>query len=126
MRCSHTKANGEQCGGTARPGKTLCVFHDPDTAGKLAEGRRRGGENRKQQQAVLPADTPDLPLATVDDVRSALALTFNQCRTGRLGVPVANALGQLGGMLLKALEKTDLEKQVAELMARFTAWEAKQ
>lgn len=115
VRCSHTKANGAQCGGTARPGGTLCVFHDPATAKKLAEGRKRGGENRKAQQTVFPPDTPPLKLATVEDVRAALAEAYNAVRVGKLSVPVANALGQLGGMLLKALQQGDVEKRLQEV-----------
>lgn len=115
MKCSGTNANGEPCGGNALPGKALCFVHDPDSAPKAAEGRRRGGQNRKTPPATLPADTPDLPLASVEDVRSALAECYNAVRCGRMAVNVGNALAVIGQGILRALQQGDVEKRLQEV-----------
>jgi hypothetical protein len=62
--------------------------------------------------------TPDLPLKTVRDVVSAVADTFNKVRTGQLAVGVGNCRGVLAGVLLKALETSDLEQRLSALEAR--------
>jgi hypothetical protein len=114
-RCKHKKKNGTPCPNAARSGKTACWVHDPELAAARAEGRRRGGVNRSKPPATLAADAPDLPLTTVTDVAAALAVTMNQVRTGKVTVQVGNCLGVLAGVLLKALEGSDLERRIAAL-----------
>jgi hypothetical protein len=93
--------------------------HDPDLAERRAEGRKRGGIVRSQRDAVLPPDTPDLALKTVADVITLLGQTINQTRTGKLAVNVANAIGVLTGVLLRALEGGDVETRLAALEAKY-------
>jgi hypothetical protein len=76
--------------------------------------------NRSKPAATLSEDTPDLPLGTVTDVAAALAQTMNQVRTGKVAVQVGNCLGVLAGVLLKALEGSDLERRIAALEAAST------
>jgi hypothetical protein len=76
--------------------------------------------NRSRPAATLAEDTPDLPLRTVADVAAALAVTLNQVRTGKVAVQVGNCLGVLAGVLLKALEGSDLERRIAALEASST------
>jgi hypothetical protein len=64
---------------------------------------------------VLPPDTPNLPLASVADVVTMLGATINQVRRGELDVRVANAVGYLGGVLLKGLQEGELEQRIAAL-----------
>ncbi len=115
MRCNHTKNDGERCKASALPGKQKCMFHHPSFSRKRAEGRRAGGTNRSVPVATLAADTPDLALATVADVVVALAATINQVRNGKLAVGVGNCVGCLAGVLLKALEGSQLEQRIAAL-----------
>jgi hypothetical protein len=117
-KCNHTKPDGTRCRANALPGKTRCTFHDPDLADQRAQGRRQGGVNRSKPAATLPPDTPDLSLKSVEDVVKALATTFNAVRTGRLDARVGNCLGVLAGVLLKAIEGSDLEQRLAALEAR--------
>jgi hypothetical protein len=119
-QCSHKKLDGSRCQAKPLPGKTACVFHDPELAAERAEGRRQGGVNRSTKAATLPTDTPDLPLTTVRDVITALATTFNAVRVGRMDARVGNCLGVLAGVLLKAIEGGDLEQRIAALESRST------
>ena len=108
-RCRHKTQNGTSCPNLARPGKRSCWVHDPGLAEKRAEGRSRGGVNRSKPAVTLAADTPDLPLKTIADVVAALGETINQVRTGRLAVNVGNCLGVLAGVLLRAIEGSDVD-----------------
>src|SRR4051794_14980131 len=110
-RCNFTKPDGTRCRAKPRPGQDKCTFHDPDLAEQRAEGRRRGGVTRCRPAATLPPDTPDLPLRTVADVVDALAETINQVRRGQLDARVGNCLGVLAGVLLRAMEGSDLEQR---------------
>lgn len=116
--CKHEKPDGTRCGSPAVTGKRFCVVHDPASRRKMADARRRGGENRKPPPATLPEDTPPLRLRTIDDVVGLLEEAANSARVGRMSVNVANCLGQLGQVLLKALEKSDLEQRIEALEAR--------
>jgi hypothetical protein len=116
--CGGRKRDGSPCPNAARPGKSTCWVHDPELAARNAEGRRRGGINRSKPSRTLPPATPDAPLATVADVAAFLAQTLNQARVGRLAVNVANCLFVGAGVLLKALETSDLEKRLGALEAR--------
>jgi hypothetical protein len=116
-KCTKTKKNGKPCPNLARHGKAVCWVHDPDLAAQRAAGRKRGGIVRSAKTAVLPLSTPDAPLSTVGDVVKLLADSINQVRTGKIGVNVANAIGVLTGVLLRALEGGEIERRLAELEA---------
>lgn len=112
MKCRHQKKNGQPCEADAQSGKNLCVFHDPEKAEAVRRARQAGGRNRA---AVLPAQAPDCALESVADVVSLVADTINRARRGQLDPRVANCVGYLSGILLKAIEMATLEKRVFTL-----------
>jgi len=66
---------------------------------------------------VLPKDTPDHPLASPSDVSSLLAQSINQLRRGQLDLRIANGIGYLASVLLRALEQGPMEERLAHLEA---------
>lgn len=114
-QCEHTKATGERCRANARRGGRWCFFHDPAAAAARTEARRAGGRERSRRAAVLPADTPDIPLDSVTAVVGLLGTTINQVRRGELDSKQANAVGYLAGVLLRALQDSELAEQIEEL-----------
>ena len=60
---------------------------------------------RSQPAAVLPLDSPDHPLRSPKHVSDLLADSLNRLRRGQLGPRVANAMGYLASVLLRALEQ---------------------
>jgi hypothetical protein len=114
-KCHANKADGSRCGALALPGQEHCFFHAPSREQERAAARSRGGQASRRKAAVLPLDTAELALATVDDVVKLLAQTINQTRTGRLDTRTANAVGYLCGILLKALQDSDLDRRIAAL-----------
>jgi hypothetical protein len=115
LTCEHTKGDGRPCRANARAGSRFCFFHDPAAAEQRAAARRRGGQARSRRAAVLPPGTQDLPLSQVGDVGVLLALTINQTRRGELDPKVANAVGYLASVQLKALSESDLARKVDQL-----------
>jgi hypothetical protein len=66
---------------------------------------------------VLPSDTPDHPLGNTKEVSAFLADSINQLRRGQLDPRVANRIGYLTSLLLRALEQGPLEERMAKIEA---------
>jgi hypothetical protein len=116
-RCAAKTRSGAPCKARALPGKRHCLFHSGDPADRRTreQARKEGGRQRSRKACTLPASAGNLPLTGVPDVVKLLALTINQVRTGELDVKVANCVGYLAGVLLKALEGGELAREVEEL-----------
>jgi hypothetical protein len=67
--------------------------------------------------AVLPFDTPDHPLGDTNQISVLLADSINRLRRGQLDPRVANAMGYLAAVLLKALESGRIEDRLTHLEA---------
>jgi len=119
--CEFRKKNGERCGADAQAGKSLCVFHDPAKASEGRRARRAGGITRSRAAAVLPFGTPDHPLGNTKEVSAFLADSINQLRRGQLDPRVANGMGYLTNVLLRALEQGPLEERLAKIEAALAA-----
>ncbi len=119
-KCELQKQNGKRCGADAQTGKNLCVFHDPERANDGHRARQAGGVHRSHTAAVLPSDTPDHPLGDTNQVSVLLADSINRLRRGQLDPRVANAMGYLASVLLKALDQP-LEERLAHLEAVISA-----
>jgi hypothetical protein len=98
--------DGEKC--RARPivGSGYCFFHDPAKAAKRAAAQSAG--DQRIRIAVLPATAPDARLLDAGDLVNLLADTINQVRRGEIDPRVANAIGYLGGLILKACTRPKL------------------
>ena len=114
-KCHFRKKNGARCGANAQPGNGLCVFHDPARAPEGYRARRAGGLSRTRVAAVLAPETPDHPLGGTKEVSDLLAESINQLRRGQLDPKVANAVGYLASVLLRALEQGRIEERLAQL-----------
>ena len=112
-KCSATKADGTHCQASALKDSEYCFFHDPAKAKERMAARKRGGQTGKA--ATLPATAPDLSLKDGRDVVVLLGQTINQVRRGEVDPRVANAIGYLTGVLLKALEAGDVEERLSFL-----------
>ena len=117
IKCRFRKKNGTACSANAQPANGLCVFHDPARAADGRRARRSGGTTRSRTATVLPQETPDNPLRNTHEVVTLLAESINHLRRGQLDPRVANAVGYLSGMLLKALEQGRTEERLNHLEA---------
>ena len=113
--CSASRADGSPCGARARPGGRLCLFHDPRCKSARDAGRRAGGQRRCQPRATVPVESYAMELRSVEDVCELLSGTIRDVRTGRLDPKLANTVGYLASVLVRALEVGRLEERLAAL-----------
>ena len=113
--CRQVKPDGKKCQAHRVGGSCYCFFHDPAKGAEREAAQRAGGLRNKV--AVLSSTTPDARLVNARDVVTLLAQTINQVRRGEVDPKVANAVGYLGGLLVKALHETEIEGRLAVLEA---------
>jgi|SRR5579863_1886556 hypothetical protein len=116
-KCTFRKQDGSRCGANAQAVNGLCVFHDPAHATDGHRARQAGGVNRSRRAAALPADTPEHSLRDTRDVSALLGDSINRLRRGELEPRIANAIGYLASVLLRALEQGPMEERLAHLEA---------
>ena len=113
--CTAKTATGRRCQAAALPAAHFCFFHDPTRAADRHDARVQGGRNGA---TTTLADTdPDIPVTDSQDVVRLLAGTINQVRKGQLDPRVANAVGYLANILLKAVDQGRVEDRLASLEA---------
>lgn len=115
--CQAVTTTGVPCSSPAQSGASFCYFHDPLRAAEQQDARREGGRQRQRLTAVLGAHTPPKRIQTVADVTELLSDTINQVRTGQLDPKVANCVGYLSGIMLKAIEVGENEERLAAMEA---------
>jgi len=121
-QCKQVKADGTRCRANAVNGSAYCFAHDPARAAERQAARQAGGRVGKTK--VLGPDTPDVPLSSPMEVVALLGETINQVRRGDVDPKVANTVGYLSGVLIRALEAGDIEQRLAVLEAIVTHQEA--
>ncbi len=115
LTCSATKEDGTPCRARARSAGGLCAFHDPACRTATWAGRRAGGRQRSRPRVTLPASTQCPELRSVRDVCELLSGTIGDVRAGRLDPKIANTVGYLAGVLVRALEVGKIEERLAAL-----------
>jgi hypothetical protein len=94
----------------------FCFTHDPESHRERQAACRAGGRTRSQRAAVLP-EAADVKFEAIADVVNLLAETTSQVRRGEVDVRVANAVGYLGSIALRALQAADIETRLAAVEA---------
>jgi hypothetical protein len=113
--CQAANKAGTTCRAAALPDSDFCFFHDPEHEMERREAQAAGG--RQSRVKTLPEDAPAVKIESCRDVVAILSETVNQVRRGQVDPRVANAVGYLANVLLKAVEQGDVERRLAELEA---------
>jgi hypothetical protein len=113
--CKAAKPDGSGCQAAALPESEFCFFHDPTKADERRAAQSRGGSQNKLK--TLADTLPDVKIADCEDVVEILSETINQVRKGQIDPRVANAVGYLATVLIKAAEQGDLERRISEVEA---------
>lgn len=104
----------------------LCMNHDParqaDATEVRAAGGRAAGEVRRKARALLPdkANVPAPPKTLDDAVKFASWLTHAVC-VGTLDARSAHEAGYSLNVFKAAVEKRDLQREIAALRAELAA-----
>lgn len=112
-KCKHRKGK-RRCRNYALTGDDYCFFHSPRKAKQRTDAQRKGGKKAlAEKKRVLQQS--NIQIENTSDVVQLLNETINQVRTGQIEVKIANSVGYLSGICLKALEQGDLEKRLEAL-----------
>lgn len=112
-RCRALTADGSSCQANALDGSSYCFFHDPAKADERREAQSMGG--RQNRMKTLDNNVPDIAVRDCQDVVALISETINQVRKGQIDPRVANTVGYLANVLIKAAEQGDIEQRLAEL-----------
>jgi hypothetical protein len=82
--------------------------------------RGSAGGKRNRHWKIEDGDLPQIPLKSIGDVSGLLEETINRVRQGPFDLRVANAIGFLAGILLKAIDSGRIEGDLAHLGAAMT------
>jgi hypothetical protein len=122
--CRAIKPDGTGCQAAILPGSEFCFFHDPARAVERRAAQSFGGSQNRIK--TLAADTPDVKVEDCRDVVRLISETINQVRKGQVDPRIANAVGYLANVLIRAAEQGDMEGRLAEVEAlvkgRGAAW----
>lgn len=110
--CQSLKPDGGTCHAPRIAGSDFCFFHDPERSAEREAAQRSGG--LRNRMAVLSSTAPDACLQDTQDLVTLLSVTINQVRRGEVDPKVANAVGYLGGLLMKAIHEAEIEKRTAD------------
>jgi hypothetical protein len=114
-RCNAQKPDGTSCNSPALPGSNFCFFHDPAKAAERREAQALGG--RQNRIKTLDTTAPDVKVEDCGDVVALISETINQVRKGMIDPRVANSVGYLANVLIKAFEQDELETRIGRLEA---------
>lgn len=119
--CRAVTVDGVPCRAPVRAGAVFCGFHDPEHADAMRRGRRHGARERNRAPSMVASVEADLPVASARDVVRLMGDTVNRVRKGTLDPRVANAVGYLASVALRALEVGEFEGRLERVEAAIAA-----
>jgi len=111
--CQSTTVDGRKCKSPPQIGIEYCFFHNPTNSSERQVASSKGGKRGKI--STLTRQTPDQEVKSAQDVVNLLSESVNQVRRGEIDPRIANAIGYLSGIILKAREQSDLEERLNDL-----------
>ena len=103
------KDNGKSCQAYAMIDSMYCFWHDPKTAKKRAEARKKGGINRR---VIKRNNLVVRPIKAVKDINTILEEAINDARTLESSQSQLRTIGYLCQIALKGQELGNLEDRI--------------
>jgi hypothetical protein len=112
--CTATRRDGKPCRARALPGKSHCVFHDPEHTDACTRGRKRGGIRARRYGGIgKESDNSQHPnAAKIDlvegsepDVLRILQTLLSGLLSGRVPTKHVNAAAILLNTALRAMQQ---------------------
>ena len=113
-KCKETRKDGLPCQGWAGANSEYCFAHDPALAAERKAARAKGGRARHGRRIVQGGNEP-VRVATVADVVDLLGRAINDTLALENSIARGRCLGYLAGVVVKALEASELEMRVTAL-----------
>ena len=109
--CKAIKQNGEQCKAKAMNDSDYCFTHNPEMKEEKRLAVIKGGLNSGR----VKLDLEPLNVRTPYEAGTLLEDTLNRVRTGEMPTNIANSVGYLVTVMLKAYEASRLEQRLDDL-----------
>ena len=110
-KCEFVKKDGKRCNGYAVGGDNYCFFHSAKYQKARKEAVLKGGNSLKRNYGK----ETEVTISNSTEVLKLLEETINDLRQGKTSVKIANAVGYISGIALRAIEQGDLEKRMEVL-----------
>lgn len=114
--CKSFKQTGEPCRAFVVRDSDFCLWHDPEHADEVAEGRRLGGLNRRRERIVSVAYDFE-GLSTMSQIRRPIEVAMLSVLGLENSLSRARTLGYLAQVAASLLEKGEAEERLAALEA---------
>ncbi len=89
-------------------GDAFCFWHSKAMEEKRAKAVKEGGDSPKRNYGR----EDEIKIGCTKDILLLIEQTVNDLRGNKVSTRVANAIGYLAGIALKAVEQSDLEKRL--------------
>ncbi len=117
-QCKYVKADGSQCGGYSITDSEFCFFHVADGAAARLAGWRGGKSSKASSAATKGFAFSNVSIDSIRDVISLLQTCINEVRKGEVDSRVANSVGYLANILVKAMQQGELQRRIENLEKR--------
>jgi hypothetical protein len=114
--CKSLKDTGERCRAFAVHDSEYCLWHDPEHAEEVAEGRRLGGLRRRRERTVSAAYDFE-GLSTIPQIRRPVEVAMLDVLGLENSLGRARTIGYLAQVAASLLEKGEAEERLAALEA---------
>ena len=109
-RCIYIKSDTKQCGAYAVQNSQYCINHEDSMKDIKQLAVAKGGASESYQ--ALDLNLPPLTINSSADIVSATVQIINELRTGQLPPKIANTVGYLLGIAIKAFEVSEIDKKL--------------
>jgi hypothetical protein len=111
--CKANKADGSKCEVAALTDSEFCFFHDPSLTVDRKAAQSLGGHGNRMK--TLDPGSPDVTIENSSDLIALLSETINLVRKGSIDPRVANAVGYLTNIAMRAVEQNVLEARIRRI-----------
>ncbi len=111
--CKANTPDGSKCEVAALTDSEFCFFHDPSKAAERQAAQSHGGHANRMKP--LDPGIPDVKIENGGDMLALLSETITQVRTGVIDPRVANAVGYLANIAMRAVELNDLDARIRRI-----------
>jgi hypothetical protein len=119
-RCEYIKADGNQCGQRVSEGNRYCIWHSPTRKKEAAAARSRGGQAAgRNKRKTPPADElPSGPPETAAEAQQWASWLTWATASGKIDPNTSQRVSTSLRVFLTALEKAEMEQEIARLQAQ--------
>jgi hypothetical protein len=114
--CKSVKESGEQCRAFTVRDSDYCLWHDPEHAEEVGEGRRLGGLHRRRERIVSAAYDFE-GLSTIPQIRRLVEVATVAVLGQDNSMSKARTLGYLAQVAVSLLEKEETNERLAAIEA---------